>query len=150
MTDVEVRIHVDVPAEHVWSLIGDPTRIGEFSPEMYKATWRRGATPGVGAHFIGRNRRGWHRWRTLCTVVTYQPGREVAWNVSLVVPVARWGYRVEPEPGGGCTVVESFQDRRWAFTKPASVPIRGIYDAARHNRVGMQATLARIKQAAES
>jgi len=150
MPDVEESVHVDAPAERVWSLLGDPTRIGEFSPEMYKATWRRGSALGVGARFIGRNRRGWHRWRTFCTVVTYDPPREVAWHVSFLVPVARWGYRVEPESGGACTVVEYFEDRRWRFTKPASVPIRGIYDAPTHNRVGMKATLARIKQAAES
>jgi hypothetical protein len=147
--DVEVSVPIDAPAERVWSLVEDPTRIGEFSPEMYKATWWRGSSAGVGARFIGRNRRGWHRWRTFCTVVTYEPPREVAWHVSLVFPIARWGYRIEPASGGGCTLVEWFEDRRWRITKPASVPIRGLYDAATHNRAGMQATLARMKQTAE-
>lgn len=155
MPDIEVSTHVDAPADRVWSLVGDPTRMEDFSPEVHKVTWTGGASgPALGAKFRGANRRGWHRWSTSCTVTTYEPGREVAWDVDFVVaPISRWGYRIEPDAdGNGCTVTEHWTDRRLVFAKSGVVGIvsRGVRDAETHNRAGMEATLAAIKAAAEA
>ena len=136
----------------VWSLVGDPTRMGEWSPECRKVVWTGGATgPAVGARFRGSNRIGFRRWRTTSTLVRYEPGRELAWDVSLLgMPVAQWAYRIEPEADGGCTVVETFTDRRNAAMRALAPVGRGVKDTPAHNRAGMERTLAAIKAAAEA
>ena len=154
MHDIEVSTRIDAPADHVWSLIGDPTRMEEFSPEVHKVTWTGGATgPALGAKFRGANRQGWHRWSTSCEVVVHDAGREVAWDVSFLAPISRWGYRIEPDADGkGCTLTEYWDDRRPAVFKsgPVSMMARGVSDVKGHNRAGMEATLAAVKRVAEA
>ena len=54
----EVSLHMQAPAEKVWALVSDVTRIGEFSPETFEARWSRGSTgPEVGAYFKGHVKR---------------------------------------------------------------------------------------------
>jgi hypothetical protein len=71
-----VTVHIAAPADQLWDLVSDVTRVGEFSPETFAAEWLSGARrPGVGARFRGhvrRNGRGPVYW-TACTVVE---GRE--------------------------------------------------------------------------
>lgn len=150
MLEVTVRTHVDAPPERVWGLIGDPTRMGEWSPECQRVEWRGASrAPAVGATFRGHNRLGWRRWTTTGRVVELEPGRTIAWDVSLVLPVARWTYRVEPADGAGCTLEETFTDQRGAVIKALGTLGRGVTDVEAHNRRGMEATLARIRAAAE-
>jgi uncharacterized protein YndB with AHSA1/START domain len=152
MTDVEVSVRVQAPAEKVWGLVGDLTRMGEWSPECTAVSWVDGATgPAVGARFRGSNRRGARRWSTTGTLTRYEPGRALGWDVSVLgMAVAHWAYRVEPD-GEGCTIVESFTDRRGALLTHVVGPLgRGVRDAAVHNRAGMERTLAALKAAAES
>jgi hypothetical protein len=154
MHDIEVSTRIDAPADQVWALIGDPTRMEEFSPEVHKVSWTGGATePAVGAKFRGANRKGWHRWSTFCEVVEHDPGREIAWDVNFVVPISRWGYRIERDADGtGCTVTEYWDDRRAGLAKMGSLGMiaRGVSDVKSHNRAGMEATLAAIKRVAEA
>ena len=102
MLEIEVDTHINAPPSRVWELIGDPTRMGDWSPECKRVNWTRRATrPELGARFKGHNRNGWHRWSTTGTLVAYEPGREVAWEVSFgPLAVARWGYRLEPDGTG--------------------------------------------------
>ena len=47
-------IDIDAPPDVVWRLVADITRMGEWSPECWKAEWEGDATgPAVGAHFHG-------------------------------------------------------------------------------------------------
>jgi uncharacterized protein YndB with AHSA1/START domain len=152
VSELEVTTHVDAPANAVWALIADPTRMGEWSPECQRVNWKRGTTkPAVGALFRGRNRNGWRRWSTDGTVLTYEPGRGLSWEVSFgPLKIARWAYRIEPDPDGhGCTVVESFLDLRTPVMKSLGPLARGVSDVEPHNRAGMETTLARIKAVAE-
>src|SRR5579871_2789585 len=96
-----VTVHMAVPADRVWDLVSDITRIGEFSPETFEAQWLGGADgPAVGARFRGhvrRNGRGPVYW-TVCTVTACEPGRVFAFNVG--GPGDRilntWAYRLAP------------------------------------------------------
>ena len=152
MTQVEVSTQIAAAPEQVWELIGDPTRMGEWSPECRELAWLGGVSaPGVGARFTGRNRNGWRRWTTRCTIVRHEPGRDIAWDVSLFgAPVARWAYRIEVrESDSTCRLVEVFQDRRSRVSAPLLSLARGVKDVEAHNRASMQHTLAQIKSAAE-
>lgn len=151
MADIEVSVRVDAGPERVWGLIGDPTRMGEWSPECTKVSWTGGASePAPGARFRGSNRNGVRRWSTTGTITTYVPDEELRWDVSVLgMPIAEWGYRIEPD-GAGCTVVESFTDRRNGLMLALGPYARGVKDVPTHNRAGMEQTLAAIKAAAEA
>ncbi len=153
MARVEVSTDIAATPDQVWALIGDPTRMGEFSPECRTLAWRKGATaPAHGARFTGRNHNGWHRWSTTNTIVAYQPGRTVGWDVDYFgIPVAHWRYEIEAGPDGdSCRLVERFADRRSRAFAALTPFARGVRDVETHNRATMEQTLARIKSTAES
>src|ERR1700722_10878939 len=148
-----VTVHIDAPAERVWALISDVTRIGEFSPETFEAEWLDGADgPRTGARFRGHVRRngvGPVYWTT-CTVLAADSEREFAFAVNGPggMTVNTWRYRLAPGPDGtGIDVTESFQLPRtppnvlyWLVAGPLRL---------RTNLKGMRATLERIKAIAE-
>ena len=152
---VTVSTEIAAPADELWRAVADVTRIGEWSPETVKATWRRGATgPVEGARFRGTNRSGRHRWFTDCVVVAAVPGREFTFDVSsLGLPVARWSYEFEPLEVGHTLVTERWTDRR---TGLRGAPVRllgglvtGSYDRRGRNEQSMRTTLDRLKAAFE-
>jgi uncharacterized protein YndB with AHSA1/START domain len=139
------------PADRVWALVSDVTRIGEFSPETFEAEWLDGASgPRPGARFRGhvkRNGKGPVYWTT-CTVVACEPGREFAFDVGAPGKVLNtWRYELTPA-GDGTDVTESFE--------LPSMPLLRLYWAllgwARGpaNVRGMRATLERMKTVAEA
>ncbi len=147
----QVEVHVDAPPEAVWSVVADLDRMGEWSPECYRASWLDGARSPArpGARFRGRNRWGPVRWSMTCEVKTADPGRELSWStVQKGRELVRWRYRFEPD-GSGTRVTESFE----VAWMPASA--RFFEDVLmvhrdRQREAAMRATLARIKAAAEA
>jgi len=145
-----VTVHVDAAPERVWALVSDVTNTGRFSPETFEAEWLDGATgPATGVRFRGhvkRNGRGPTYWTT-CTITASEPGREFTFVVGTPEkhPMT-WSYRFEPA-GEGTDVTESYQLADQA-------PLRLYWQLfgkarGRTNARNMQATLERIKAAAE-
>ena len=103
-TDSE-NIVISAPADKVYCLVAELTRMGEWSPECQRVEWEGGATgPAVGAKFVGHNRGGpfkLMRWSRRGRVLTADPGREFAFateeggHESTV-----WSYRFEPTDDG--------------------------------------------------
>jgi len=149
---VKVTRTINAPAEHVWSMISDITRMGEWSPENEGGEWLGGATgPAVGAKFRATNRHGKRTWKTVATVVTADPGHEFAFRVMFMgrIPVADWEYSFTTTDGG-CEVTESWNDLRPGFFKPIAQLGTGVGDRENHNRAGMEQTLEALAKAAES
>ncbi len=146
---VVVHREISAPAERVWSMISDVTRMGEFSPENVGGRWLRGATgPAPGARFRGTNRRGWRRWSTRCVVIDADAPRRFAFRVTAGgLAVAEWHYDLEPTDTG-CRVTETFVDRRGWLVRTAGRLLTGVDDREAHNRAGMQQTLAALAAAA--
>jgi hypothetical protein len=144
-------IHIDAPADQVWGMVADVTRVGEWSPETVGAEWLDGARgPSVGARFKGRNkRRG--AWSTTCTVTASDPGREFAFVVGK--DETSWHYRFVPL-NGGCDVTESFEILKvpGAFGRFFTKIGTGVTWAQREDDLthGMEETLRRLKAAAET
>lgn len=146
-----VTVHVGAPAERVWRLLSDVTRIGEFSPETFEAEWLDGASgPQVGTRFRGhvrRNGRGPVYWTT-CTILASDPGREFAFGVGGRGKFLNtWRYRLAPGPDG-TEVTESFELTATPF-------LRLYWKLAGRWRLhtiinGMRTTLERVKAVAES
>ncbi|HEX3334635.1 MAG TPA: SRPBCC family protein, partial [Acidimicrobiales bacterium] len=52
-------VMVQAPAERIYALVADLSRMGEWSPECQQVEWLEGSIgPAVGARFIGHNRGG--------------------------------------------------------------------------------------------
>lgn len=151
MTPVSARTDIAAPAEAVWSLISDVTRMGEWSPEATGAEWKGGATgPALGARFAGTNARGKKTWSTACEVTACDPGRAFGFRVKAGgLKVAQWDYRIEPTDTG-CTVTETWTDDRGAIVTFLGKIVTGVADREAHNRAGMEQTLAALKAAAEA
>ena len=142
----EATITIQAPPARVYDLISDVTRMGEWSPETVQAQWIGGATgPAVGARFKGTNRSARLpvvRWSTRPKVVAAEPGKAFAFDTGTTT----WRYELEPA-AGGTRVVESFE------THGDGGRLDPLYRLLRRDRslvAGMEATLARIKAAAEA
>jgi hypothetical protein len=151
VADVEVTERVRADPLTLYVMVSDVTRMGSWSPETTSCRWLDGATgPAVGARFRGSNRHGpVLRWSTTCTVTEAEPGRRFAFDVDYSgVPISSWSYDFE-STADGCTVTESWTDLRPGVLRVASMPVMGVRDRAKHNRRGMETTLAALREAAE-
>ena len=149
--EVRVQRSISAPADRVWAMISDVTRMGEWSPENTGGSWKSGATgPAVGAKFAGKNRNGTKKWSTVCTVTAAEPGSSFAFSVAAgPLKVAEWRYDIAPTDAG-CTVTETWTDRRGGLIKKLGKPFSGVADRVTHNRAGMETTLERLAAAAET
>jgi hypothetical protein len=146
---VSVSHTIAAPADVVYDLISDITRMAEFSPENTGGSWLGGATgPAVGAKFKGTNAIGRTTWSTKPTVTVAERGRVFEFKVP-GKSGPTWRYELTPM-GGGTKVVESMSQQ-----KPSPLPIRviqrraGVTDRASNLRDGMTTTLYRLADAAE-
>lgn len=151
MADLRESLTVAAPADLVYALVADLSRMGEWSPECERVTWRGGATYAAeGVQFIGHNRAGVVRWMTQGEVVVAEPGRHLAFEITFgPLKIARWAYVIVPDDDdqSSCTVAEEWTDRRpgW-YRAPAD---RALGSRLEVNQRGMVETLANLKVAAE-
>jgi len=104
----------------VYAQVGDPARMGRWSPENLGATVPDGDVV-VGTVFEGHNKRGPVRWTTRCVVTAAEPGVRFAFRVEamalgrffLRTPIATWEYSFEAVDGGTRVTETWYDDRRW-------------------------------------
>lgn len=98
-------VSVDLAAdpEQIWTVLADPTRVGEWSHEAVGARWLDGADQAVaGAWFQGRSRSRIFGWRRDCVITTAQPNRQLTWRTRGGVgrDCTEWSYILEPTESG--------------------------------------------------
>lgn len=145
-------VEIAASPELVYRLVSDVPGQGRWAAEIEKCRWIGGASgPAVGARFRGVNQHGSRRWATACVVTEAEPGRRFGFRVHVMgVPSALWRYEIEPA-GAGCRVTES--TRRLAprlATATVNRLFLGIRDRDEHNQRNIEATLAALKEYAES
>jgi hypothetical protein len=99
------------PAEAVWRIIADITRVGEWSHECTGAHWVHGATVArPGARFRGTNRSGRLLWSRSNVFTVVDEPREIAWRTC-----GLWGamdstqWRIELQRVGNVTrIVQTY------------------------------------------
>jgi hypothetical protein len=144
------QIVIDATPEHLYELVADMPRMGEWSPECERVEWTGGDGANAGATFVGHNRGGpfkLMRWSRHGRVLAAEPGREFAFVTeeggrdSTV-----WRYRFERHEGA-TRATESYEVR-WipAWARILDVPT----NRHRELRAAMRHTLERLKAAAES
>jgi len=145
-------VEIRATPEFVYDLVADVTRMGEWSPECYRCEWLEAATlPMPGARFKGYNRSGLIRWSNVSEIVTADRGRELAWIMGGTEKrYSLWRYTFEAVPEGSF-VTESFESLRHTLLgRLGAFPLGGERRRELALRSGIEATLARIKSAAES
>ncbi len=137
--------------EHLYAMVSNLQRMGEWSPENDGGAWLDDAAVAVpGARFRGQNRNGSKSWKSLVTVTTAEPGRRISFQVSVgPVKISQWSYTFESVPTG-CRVTESWRDLRPRWFVPIATFVTGVSDRPTHNRQGMEQTLERLAAAVES
>jgi hypothetical protein len=155
---VEARIWIDAPAGRVWPLVSDVGLMPDMSEELQSVRWLDGATgPALGARFEGRNRHeALGEWSATSSVVEFEPGRVFGWAVGDPGdPAALWRFRLEPA-GGGTELSQWVQlgpGRSGLSLAIEAMPDKEqkiVFVRMREFERNMTATLARIKQLAES
>src|SRR5487761_453613 len=143
-------VTVGAAPEEVYQAVSDVRRMARWSPECFAAlVWSR---RGVPPRFVGFNRRGPWLWFTTCRVVTAEPAREFAFDVTTFgMPVSRWSYQFAPAPGG-TQVTERWLDQRARGAHILGRVFTGKVANSRPeaNRAGMRTTLERLKRELES
>jgi len=155
MTDVPTlqdHVEIDAPPETVWTLVGDPTRMADWSPQVDSTRLADGATVcALGTRFTNRNVQGELAWITHGEVVRHEPGRALAFRIE--ENWAIWSFELEPRPDGGTVL----HQRREApegiseLSRELTEAFLGGMDALTADlRSGMRETLIGIKTAAEA
>ena len=145
------EIDIAAPPARVWDLVTDLDRMGDWSPECYRCAWMDGGTgPRVGARFKGWNRQDLGpipvRWTTVSTVTESTRGEAFAFTTKQ--SGATWSYTLSPTDDGGTHVVETRTDGE----KPLVAKVFHRVMPGRDEILvdGMEATLRRVKAAAEA
>jgi hypothetical protein len=125
-----VRAAVDVGARptDVFDRVSDVTRFGAWSPECTGGEWVSDLR-GVGARFLGHNRRSGRTWTTECEVLASERPSEFAWHVlTNTIPLSSvWRYQIEADCDR-CHVAESFE------MTATPTPLRNAHDRAPADR----------------
>ncbi|MFF3934846.1 SRPBCC family protein [Streptomyces phaeofaciens] len=151
---LEESLVVDAPQAIVYGLVSDLRNMGRWSPEC-RSVWVLRPPTRTGTRFIGFNRRGLFVWPTFGRVTQAGPNSEFVFDIGIFgLPIARWGYRFEPE-GSGTRVTEFWEDLRTNGYRGRAADLLGTVFAGTNparrvalNRAGMRTTLERIARTA--
>ena len=148
---VAVTRAIAASPEHLYAMVTDLRRMGEWSPENEGGKWLGDAAVArPGARFRGQNRNGRKSWKSVATVTDADPGRLFSFRVTVgPVKISDWSYTFESAQTG-CRVTESWRDLRPRWFRPIATLVTGVSDRPTHNRQGMEQTLERLAAAAES
>ena len=145
-----LQAHVDInaPVSAVWALICDFSRMPQWSPQC---RWMRPLGPvRQGTRTLNLNRRNRMFWPTTSTVVEMIPDRKLAFRVNMNNTI--WSYELEPIPEG-TRVIESRHAEN-GVKAVSDMAVNALFGGTasfeRELVDGMNASLARIKAAAEN
>ena len=144
---LKAEIEINAPVSKVWSLVSDPSRMPQWSPQCRIMKALGPIRPGT--RTINLNRRGLLFWPTTSVITEVVPERKFAFRIPINTTV--WSYELEPTATGtrlietrhaenGVTAVST------AVTKAA---LGGVDSFEQELLEGMSQSLARIKAAAE-
>lgn len=148
LTTDTVSRHIEAAPETLYALISDVTRTPEYSPEVVKCIWKKGATgPAVGARFKAINHAGRvPDWPNSPVITVAEPGSVFAFERTEVGGgTIEWRYVFEPQ-GTGTLVTESYTVLKNvnAFGWFIIDTLAGLKDRRSDLRNGMTVSLERI------
>ena len=154
LTTDTVSRRIEASPDALYAFISDVTRTPEYSPEVVKCTWIKGATgPAVGARFKAINHAGRvPDWPNKPIVTIADAGRTFAFERTEVGGgTIEWRYTFTPD-GTGTMVTESYK-----VIKPVNAlgwfiidTLAGLKDRQTDLRRGMTQSLDRIASIVEA
>ncbi len=147
---VEVAVEVPATPAQVWTVLSDPTRVGEWSHECRAATWVDGSSvAAVGAKFRGDNQVRRFRWSRICTITELEPERLLSYRTSGGVPSdsTEWRFGLEPV-GDGTRITQSF--RILKFPRLMELATVVFNPSHRDRRDALRSDLARLGEVSAS
>jgi hypothetical protein len=142
---------IQAPAETIYGLVADLSRMGDWSPECRRVEWLDGSDgPVEGARFVGHNQGGpfgLMKWSRRGRVVCADPAREFAFATEEGGREGvEWRYLLEPTTEG-TRVTESYTVS-WipTWARIVDVPTNRV----RELRDGMRHTLEQLKRVDET
>jgi uncharacterized protein YndB with AHSA1/START domain len=145
---LQAQIDINAPVSKVWGLVSDLSRMPQWSPQcrLMKAF----GPLRQGTKTINFNRRGRMFWPTTSVVTEVIPEKKIAFRVHLNNTV--WSYELEPTDTGTRLVESRHAENGVTAISNMSVNalMGGVPSFERELVDGMNATLSRIKAAAES
>jgi uncharacterized protein YndB with AHSA1/START domain len=144
---LRTEIDINAPVDTVWTLISDFSRMPDWSPQCRLMKPLGPVAPGT--RTLNLNRRKRLFWPTTCTITEVIPQKKLAFRVDANNSV--WSYELEPTATGTRVIESRHAD---AGLKAVSVFLQknvfgGVDGFERELVDGMDASLARIKSAAE-
>jgi uncharacterized protein YndB with AHSA1/START domain len=144
---ITATIDIGASPDRVWAVVSDFVRMAEWSPECRRIMVPGEQKTGVGARFLGLNRRRWVAWPTSSTIVRFEPSRAIAWQTR--ESGARWTYELDAT-GSGTRLTGRRDLADFTVLTKLFAPVIG--GAAGHDEEladGIRTTLARIKATVE-
>ena len=144
---LQAQIDIDAPVDKVWTLVSDLSRMPQWSPQC--RVMKTLGPVRQGTKTINLNRRGRMFWPTTSVVTEVIPEKKIAFRVNQNNTV--WSYELEPTDSG-TRLVESrhAENGTTAFSNMSiNAMMGGVPSFERELVEGMNATLSRIKAAAE-
>ena len=145
---LQAEIEIDAPVNKVWSLISDLGNMPKWSPQCRVMRALGPLRPGT--RTLNLNRHNNLFWPTTSTITEVIPERKLAFRVNANNTV--WSYELEPT-ATGTRVVETRHAENGVkaiSTMTVNAVLGGVPGFEKELVAGMNASLARIKAAAES
>lgn len=142
---------IDAPADRVWALLTDVSKMAEWSPELLRMVPLRPGGLRVGQWYLGLNRRRAVIWPTRSVVTALEPRRRLAWDTRS--SGTRWIWEIATAPGGGTTVVHRREvpgDLTLLSKVFARLALGGSDGHTDELEAGMARTVARLRADAEA
>jgi uncharacterized protein YndB with AHSA1/START domain len=135
----------------VWELVGDVTRMPEWSEDLAAVELLEGDGRSVGSRFRGNNssdRQG--SWSMTCVIDGYEPERSLEFHTEndKGETRTRWWYRLEPA-GDGTVVTEGFLRVAKLGRVRAMAERKLLGDRTEYNTRNIDASLERLAAAIE-
>jgi len=145
---LQAQIDIDAPVAKVWALVSDLSRMPQWSPQC--RLMKSLGPLRQGTRTINLNRRNNMFWPTTCVVTEVIPEQKVAFRVNQNGTI--WSYELEPTDAGTRLVETRHAEN--GVTAFANMSVNamfgGVPNFERELVDGMNASLSRIKAAAES
>jgi uncharacterized protein YndB with AHSA1/START domain len=142
---------VAAPPDRVWAVLGDVTRMPEWSEDLESVELIDGDGRSVGARFRGNNRSGSRTWSMTCVVDEYDDGRSIVFHTENDRGEARtrWWYRIEPA-ADGTVVTEGFLRLVKLGRVRAMAERKLIGDRSEYNARNIDESLRRLAEVVEA
>jgi hypothetical protein len=134
----------------VWAVVGDVTRMPDWSEDLDGIELLEGDGRSVGSRFRGNNKRDARAWSMTCVIDQYEPEKVLEFHTENPDGEirTRWWYRLEPA-GAETVVTEGFMRVAKLGKIRAMAERKLLGDRAEYNARNIDASLRRLAEIVE-